>query len=294
MSLSALWTKLTGADLSDASPPQMHRFYQRYRLVAAAPIVSVDGNSVTVSVDGVERTIGVPPEFFNPGTPAVGDYLVAYPDPGTSVLWEKKDNFEASYTLEGTGPEGPPGDPGPQGPEGPTAVSADAGNIAVLGSDSFLLVPNTATFVGVTDGSDAADGFIGQYLTADNTTGVSMAANVAASVCTLPLPPGCWEVWGACGFLVAGAEGQATPIQPNQLGASISVTPDSLPTDEELILGTGVMNLIYSPLAAGQRQVLITGQCRSNSTEPVDLFLVAQIGLGDATVKGYLCGRRVR
>jgi hypothetical protein len=84
------------------------------------------------------------------------------------------------------------------------------------------------------------------------------------------------------------------PVQPNQLGSSISVTTDSLPTDEELILGTGVMNLIFSPLAAGQRQVLITGQCRSNSTDTVTLYLVAAVGSANATVRGYVSARRVR
>jgi hypothetical protein len=33
------------------------------------------------------------------------------------------------------------GDPGPQGPPGPTAVSADTGNKAILGSDGLIFVP---------------------------------------------------------------------------------------------------------------------------------------------------------
>jgi hypothetical protein len=174
------------------------------------------------------------------------------------------------------------------------AYTADVrANFAIAADEiSALQAPR----MGVTDGSDAVSGEVGEYLTTDNIDGVSLDANVAVAICTMPLPPGCWEVWGCCDFTVAGvAVGvQATPIQPNQLGAAISVTPDSLPTDDELILGTGVMQLIYSPLAAGQRQVLITGQCRSNSTDPVDLYLVAQIGLGNCTVKGYVSARRVR
>jgi hypothetical protein len=174
------------------------------------------------------------------------------------------------------------------------AYTADVrANFAIAADEiSALQAPR----MGVTDGSDAGLGEIGQYLTTENIDGVSLVANTAVAICTMSLPPGCWEVWGACDFTVAslGADVQATPIQPNQLGSAISVTPDSLPTDDELILGTGVMQLIYSPLAAGQRQVLITGQCRSNSTDPVDLYLVAQIGLGNCTVKGYVSARRVR
>jgi hypothetical protein len=48
-----------------------------------------------------------------------------------------------------TGPTGPAGAPGPAGatgptgPAGPTVVSTDAGNAAVLGTDSFIYVPAT-------------------------------------------------------------------------------------------------------------------------------------------------------
>jgi hypothetical protein len=83
-------------------------------------------------------------------------------------------------------------------------------------------------------------------------------------------------------------------VQPNQLASSISLYPDALPTQDDLIVGTGVMNLIFSPLAVGQRQVLITGQCRSNSIDPITLYLVAAVGSANANVKGYISARRVR
>lgn len=274
-------------------------YYQTYRLVEAAPIVAVslDPPTATVSVGGVETVIPVEPIFFELGTPTLGDYLIAYSGPTREILWEPAAAFEQAYTPVLQGPPGPPGPTGETGPPGPTAVSADAGNRAVLGSDALTYVPNT--FVGVTDGSDAQPGDVGEYITIDNIVGVALGANNAQVICTIPLPPGCWEIWGACDFAVAAAAGLGVEplgpaIQPSQLGSAVSVTPDSLPTDEELILGTGVMNLIYSPLAPGQRQVLITGQCRSNSTGPVSLYLVAQIGTGNATVKGYISARRVR
>ena len=153
-----------------------------------------------------------------------------------------------------------------------------------------------APVMGVTDGSNATPGGVAEYLNEYNITGLSMSANTPLAVCTMPLPPGCWEVWGACDFTVlsVGVEAQGAPIQPNQLGSSVSLHPDALPSEEELIIGTGVLNLIYSPLASGQRQVLITGQCRSNSADPVSLYLVAQIGLGNVNVKGYISARRMR
>jgi hypothetical protein len=42
------------------------------------------------------------------------------------------------------GPQGSPGAQGPQGPAGPTAISGDAGNLAILGSDSLILVPQSS------------------------------------------------------------------------------------------------------------------------------------------------------
>jgi hypothetical protein len=41
------------------------------------------------------------------------------------------------------GPPGPTGAAGPTGPQGPTAVSTDTGNIATLGTDSKILVPQS-------------------------------------------------------------------------------------------------------------------------------------------------------
>ena len=51
-----------------------------------------------------------------------------------------------------TGPQGPQGLTGPQGPQGipgPTVVSSDQNNLAVIGSDGKIYVPNTIQGVGV-------------------------------------------------------------------------------------------------------------------------------------------------
>ena len=176
--------------------------------------------------------------------------------------------------------------------EHPFLLAADPVDPMEAATKQYVDAPRT----GVTDASDAAPGQIGEYVSVDNFVGLVPPANAPVQICSIQLPPGCWEVWGACDFTIAALSGdtRGAPVQPNQLGAGISVTTDSLPTDEELILGTGVMNLIYSPLAAGQRQVLITGQCRSNAATPVTLYLVAAVGSANATVKGYVSARRVR
>jgi hypothetical protein len=194
------------------------------------------------------------------------------------------------------GPQGEPGEPGPQGDQGipgPSAVSTDSGNLAILGNDGFILVPNTSVLKGVTDGSEADPGAIGEYLVTSNVVGVNMSSDIPTQICALSLTPGDWEIWGAVNFVPPGN------VSPNMIAASISVHPDALPSEADLMTGVGVLNMFTTTaLTSGQRQMLTTGQCRSNSASPLDLYLVAQIAFtaGGATVpaKGYICARRVR
>jgi hypothetical protein len=57
---------------------------------------------------------------------------------------------------------------------------------------------------GVTDGSDAAAGQIGEYLVA-TASGVALATNVQATVVSLPLTAGDWDVTGDVAFHITGA-----------------------------------------------------------------------------------------
>jgi hypothetical protein len=190
------------------------------------------------------------------------------------------------------GVQGPAGAPGAPGPYGPTVVSADSGNLAALGTDNFLLVPDTSVLMGATDGAEAAPGAIGEYKVTSNTVGVAMTADVPIQICPLSLTPGDWEIWGSVDFT------PPSNVSPNMIAASVSVHPDALPDENDLMTGVGILNMFTTTaLTSGQRQVLMTGQCRSNSAAPLDLYLVAQVAFsGSATVlgKGYICARRVR
>ena len=183
--------------------------------------------------------------------------------------------------------------------EGPLYLAADPVDPLEAVPKQYVDAEVGAPRMGVTDGTDAAAGEIGEYLNFDNMVGLTPPVNTSVQICSIALPPGCWEVWGACDFTIAGIAAADTPepmggINPNQLASSISLRPTDLPTQDDLILGTGVMNLIYSPLQSGQRQVLITGQCRSNSADPITLYLIAAVGSANANVKGYISARRVR
>jgi hypothetical protein len=185
------------------------------------------------------------------------------------------------------------GPAGPEGPPGPTAVSTDAGNVAKLGTDQLLLVPQTSVFMGVVDGSEGAPGTIGEYKVTSNVVGVQMAADTPTQICSIHLTPGDWEIWGSVDFL------PPSNVSPNMIAASVSVHPNELPNQDDLMTGVGILNMFTTTaLTSGQRQVLMTGQCRSNSAAPLDLYLVAQTAFasGASTVlsKGYICARRVR
>ena len=70
-----------------------------------------------------------------PDTPALGQ---EFTDPTSGNVWTWD-----GITWNGAGGSGGGGAAGPQGPPGPTAVSADAGNVSKLGSDSLLYTPAT-------------------------------------------------------------------------------------------------------------------------------------------------------
>jgi hypothetical protein len=93
-------------------------------------------------------------------------------------------------------------------------------------------VANAGT--GVTDGSDAAAGQVGEYLTAAGGP-VGLTTGVAADVVTLPLSPGDWDLGGNvrfgsgaathCTECVAGVSGAAATFGTvfQQIGASFNV-----------------------------------------------------------------------
>jgi hypothetical protein len=60
-----------------------------------------------------------------------------------------------------------------------------------------------AKVTGVTDGSDAAAGQVGEFMTASGT--VSLTNNVTASVASMTLTAGDWHVWGFVTFTLTSA-----------------------------------------------------------------------------------------
>lgn len=144
--------------------------------------------------------------------------------------------------------------------------------------------------MGVTDGSDAGLGEIGEYIAVPNQTGVQLTTNVPLTICSIDLTPGVWEIWGSGDYQPASTKNLT------MIATGISPTQDVMPTLDDIYTGVGVINQI-APSSSNVRQVLTTGQCRANTATPLTLYLVGQCtfsGGTTITAMGYICARRVR
>ena len=67
----------------------------------AAPVIAIDRakQSVSVDLDGRAHVVTVPPDFFNRGTPAGGDFLLIYPD-GYMSWCPRAKHLEACVRIE--------------------------------------------------------------------------------------------------------------------------------------------------------------------------------------------------
>jgi microcystin-dependent protein len=132
---------------------------------------------------------------------------------------------------------GPPGPPGQTGPPGPSTVSADAGNIAALGSDNFIWVPNVVPIGTVLDfaGATAPPGFVLCDGSSYATTG-SMA-----------------HLFGVIGYTYGGA------------GAYFNVPDCRGRGTIGAGQGTGLSNRVLGSVGGEENHVLVTGELASHS-----------------------------
>lgn len=95
-----------------------------------------------------------------------------------------------------TGPTGPQGNPGPTGSAGPTGPQGPQGPAGATGAQGPA-GPNTLP-QGVTNGSDAAPGQIGEYVY--GTSSITPANNQTGwvSIGSMSLTAGDWDVTGQC------------------------------------------------------------------------------------------------
>ena len=144
---------------------------------------------------------------------------------------------------------------------------------------------NLGTFgiVGVTDGSNAAAGNIGEYLESVVTGITSWVTNTGKNLTSLTLTPGDWDLSGSLGFNTASITGTGTLAQ-------ISTTSAGFDTSHE-----GQVELPTVPTTAGAVRLTLPTRRILISTNTT-IFLVGRIifSAGTPTAEGYLRARRMR
>ena len=139
---------------------------------------------------------------------------------------------------------------------------------------------------GVVDGSDAAAGRVGEFMSSTvGAPGLGVSNNVQANVTSLALSAGDWDARGEVWFrLGTGTTGSVE--------AGISTVSASLPNDP----GSGSRATQTFVHQASSGQVLALAPCRISLAAAATVYLVALCGFtaGTTTAYGRLEARRIR
>jgi hypothetical protein len=131
---------------------------------------------------------------------------------------------------------------------------------------------------GVSDGSNAAAGDVGEYLSASSGS-VSLASGAVTSLTSLNLTAGDWSIEGNVGFTLTGSG-----VFQCLASASTSATA----------MGGVLTNVVLPSGSAGCR-ISTGGAVRSNSGSGVTVYLVAQsLFTGTMVAAGIIGARRMR
>lgn len=134
---------------------------------------------------------------------------------------------------------------------------------------------------GVTDGSDAGAGAVGEFLTAASTSSVSLTTSAASNIVSLALTAGDWDVWGMVSFSTTGSLTQIT--------AGINTTSatfDSYPY-------TSLLQTTFTS-AAAQRLAAPIRRISTSTSKTIYLVGRTTFASGTATADGTIFARRVR
>jgi hypothetical protein len=133
---------------------------------------------------------------------------------------------------------------------------------------------------GVTDGSNAAAGMVGEFITVAGTaTGVTNGVTYNVNGTQLTLQPGDWDVWGTVNFSVASGA--------SSLNAGISTVSATLP---------GYFTAMNTSSAILGSAIWPVPRLRVSSASPTTIWLVGQLSgaSGSPTINGSIYARRMR
>lgn len=153
-------------------------------------------------------------------------------------------------------------------------------------TNKTLTKPNIG---GTTTADDASAGNVGEYISSSVASGsaVSLTSGVGATVTSINLTAGDWDVWGSiCYTANASTTGSA-------FNAAISATNNTLPGSPN----GGAFTKITLAVSAGQEMpYMVTGSMRVNISSTTTYYLVAQASFAVSTMAahGFIGARRRR
>jgi len=162
------------------------------------------------------------------------------------------------------------------------ASEAFSSNASNLSSGS---IPRTIPTVGVNDGSNAATGNVGEYLTNTVAVGaaVSLTSGVTSPIASLNLSAGDWDVWGVVDF----HPDTTTSITGTQVGALHSNSFTGQDTSAIDFFAAVVPNADFNKLTPRYRITI-------NSNPVVNLLAKAYFSVSTLSAYGTIFARRVR
>lgn len=228
--------------------------------------VSADEGMVYMPPQDLSQTSPVLSVFGRAGnvTAQAGDYTVAQVTNAASVLATLA-QFAATTSAQLRG----------------VLSDETGGGLAVFSDQPTLNQPN---IVGTTTNDNAVAGSIGEY-SSNSASGVALTTSTSASITSLALSAGDWDVSGVVTFVPAAT----TTVQ--QIISGISTVNNTLPATN-----TGGFNLLALTFSTGAAQAFGTNIVRMSLAAPTAVYLIAQatFGVSTMTANGFIRARRVR
>jgi hypothetical protein len=132
---------------------------------------------------------------------------------------------------------------------------------------------------GVTDGSNAPAGVVGEYLLSSAAGNMGLTSGTAAQVMTLALPPGDWQVTGGCYFT-------GSSVTAVQLGLNTSAAMPALGTNAQILITGAGSSLGYN---------LAVGPVRMNISANTTAYLMGEMsGASLVAANAQVQARRMR
>lgn len=230
--------------------------------------------------------------YTNGGPPVTGDGLNTFVQTTTSVSTLRSfigvSGMEIAILGTATAGDGGQG----QFYWNATGTNADDNGVTTVipnGSSSgngewSRITTSTSSVQGVTTNSNAATGYLGEYISSTVASGAAVALTTAtpANVTSISLTAGDWDVSGFCAL--AAASTTVASID----GAGVNTTSATLPA-------AGLYTSLSLTFATSATQTLPLGTTRVSLATTTTVYLVAQATFTTSTLSAYglLQARRV-